>query len=221
MKEGLLTIFAHPDDETFGCGGALALHSELGYDVGTLCLTGSDLKRKTELKRAAKTLGIKEPVILNEASIKQSHDLTQKVSKVIVNQCPKIVITHIPFDYHQEHRITYEIVKEALEWAGHETIFDNPWVVEKLLLMEVNTLIPKPHVIMDISNVWLKKKAAINDYTTQLEKFQWGYYQKFMGKKAELRGIQGSCNYAEAYLIEPLSKNSPFYPKKATKTLFE
>ena len=220
MKERLLTIFAHPDDETFGCGGTLALHSDLGYKVGTLCLTCSNSIRKSELDRATKTLGIQEPIILEENSIKQSNDLTQKVSDVIVNQCPKIVITHIPFDYHQEHRITYEIVKEALEWAGHETIYDNPWVVENLLLMEVNTLIPKPHIIMDISSVWLKKKSAINDYTTQLEKFQWAYYQKFMEKKAELRGIQGSCNYAEAFLIEPLSENSPFYPKKSNKTLF-
>ena len=144
----------------------------------------------------------------------------RRVSEIIVDQRPRIVITHLPFDYHQEHRAAYELVKEAVEWAGHTTIFDDAWVGERLLLMEVNTLIPNPHVVVDIFDAWPRKKAAIRAYTTQVAKFQWGFYQDFMEKKAELRGIQGNCGYAEAFLVEPIAENSPFFPKKATRTLF-
>ena len=214
-----MVIFAHPDDETFGCGGTLALHAEAGHRVGVLSLTCSDEERGPELRRAAEALGIEEPIIFLEGSIDSTPELARRVSDVIVDRRPAVVITHLSFDYHREHRAAYEIVKEAVEWAGHTAIYDDAWVVERLMLMEVNTLIPSPHVVVDVSDVWLRKEAAIEAYASQLAKFQWGYYQDFMEKKAELRGVQGGCGYAEAFLVEPLAENSPFFPEKATKSL--
>jgi len=215
-----LAIFAHPDDETFGCGGTLALHAEAGHSVGALSLTCSDEERGPELRQAAKALGIEEPIIFPEESIDLTSELIRRVSDVIVDRRPGVVITHLPFDYHREHRVAYDLVKEAVEWAGHATIYGDAWVMERLLLMEVNTLIPSPHVVVDVSDVWPRKEAAIAAYASQLAKFQWGYYQDFMEKKAELRGVQGGCGYAEAFLVEPLAENSPFFPEKATRSLF-
>jgi len=219
MTGGIMAIFAHPDDETFGCGGTLALHAEKGHAVGALSLTCSEETRKDELVAAAKALGIDEPIIFGEANIEPSPGLIRRISDVIVDRRPRVVITHLPFDYHREHRLAHELVKEAVEWAGHATIYGEPWVVGRLLLMEVNTLIPSPQVVVDISEAWPRKKAAIEAYTSQLAKFQWGYYQDFMEKKAELRGVQGGCRYAEAYQIEPIAENSPFFPEKASKSL--
>ncbi len=220
MSGGILAIFAHPDDETFGCGGTLALHAEAGHSVGALSLTCSDAERGPELRRAAEALGIEEPIIFSEGSIDPTPELIRRVSDIIVERRPGIVITHLPFDYHREHRAAHDLVKEAVEWAGHTTIYDDAWVVEKLLLMEVNTLIPSPHVVVDVSDAWSRKGAAIEAYASQLAKFQGGYYQDFMEKKAELRGVQGGCGYAEAFLGEPLAENSPFFPEKATRSLF-
>jgi LmbE family N-acetylglucosaminyl deacetylase len=219
MTGGILAIFAHPDDETFGCGGTLALHAEAEHSVGALSLTCSDTERGPELRAAAEVLGIDEPMIFEERAIEPSQGLIRRISDVIVERKPKIVITHLPFDYHREHRATHELVKEAIEWAGHTTIYDPAWTVERLLLMEVNTLIPNPHIIVDVSEAWPRKKTAIDAYATQLAKFRWGYYQEFMEKKAELRGIMGGCQYGEAFLEEPLAENSPFYPEKSTRSL--
>lgn len=219
LSGGILAIFAHPDDETFGCGGTLAHHAEAGHSVGALGLTCSDPERGPELRRAAEALGIGEPIIFPEESLEPTPELIRRVSDVIVERRPGIVITHLPFDYHREHRAAHGLVKEAVEWAGHETIYGDPWVVGRLLLMEVNTLIPSPHVIVDVSDAWPRKKAAIETYTSQLAKFQWGYYQDFMEKKAELRGVQGGCDNAEAFQVEPLAVNSPFFPEKATRSL--
>ena len=220
MSGGILAIFAHPDDETFGCGGTLALHAETGHSVGALSLTCSNTERGPELRRAAEALGIEEPIIFPEESIDPTPELIRRISDVIVERRPGIIITHLPFDYHREHRSAYELVKEAVEWAGHTTIYGDAWVVDRLLLMEVNTLIPNPHVVVDVSDAWPKKEAAIEAYSSQLAKFQWGYYQEFMEKKAELRGAQGGCGYAEAFLVGPLAENSPFFPEKATRSLF-
>jgi len=219
MTGGILAIFSHPDDETFGCGGTLALHAEDGHRVGALSLTCPEEERRGELMNAAKALGIDEPVIFEERAIEPGQELVRRISDVIVERRPEVVITHLPFDYHREHRMAHELVKEAVEWAGHTTIHDPAWRVERLLLMEVNTLIPSPHVIVDVSGAWPRKEAAIGAYATQLAKFHWGYYQEFMEKKAELRGVQGGCRQAEAFLEEPLAENSPFYAEKSTKSL--
>ena len=218
-NRGILVIFAHPDDETFGCGGTLALHAEMGYNISALSLTCSSAEREIELKNAAKTIGINDPIILDEKTIDPSPKLTHQVSKVINEHQPQIVITHLPYDYHREHRLTHQIVQEAVEWAGHTTIHNSAWIVNRLLLMEINTLIPKPHIIVDITKTFQKKQRAIQEYKSQLVKFPWGYYENFNEKKAELRGIQGNCQYAEVFQEQSISKNSPFFPEKSVKSL--
>ncbi len=69
----LLAVLAHPDDETFGTGGTLALYAQRGVQVHLVCATAGevgeappDLKgfasvgemRKSELRCAAQTLGL-------------------------------------------------------------------------------------------------------------------------------------------------------------------
>ena len=71
----LLAVLAHPDDETFGTGGTLALYAHQGAEVHLACATAGevgeappDLKgftsvgemRKSELRCAAQTLGLTE-----------------------------------------------------------------------------------------------------------------------------------------------------------------
>ena len=106
-----------------------------------------------------------------------------------------------------------------MEWAAHTTTYDEPCLVERLLLMEVNTLIPSPHVLVDVSEAMDAKRRATKRYTSQLAKFTWGYYEKFNEKKAELRGVQSGCAYAEAFQEEPLARSGPFYPVKSVSSL--
>lgn len=76
---GLLAIFAHPDDETFGAGGTMAILAEQGHRVSLICATNGDEGgkaddgvdhamdpeiRRTELRCACRALGIDEPIFL-------------------------------------------------------------------------------------------------------------------------------------------------------------
>jgi LmbE family N-acetylglucosaminyl deacetylase len=215
MPRGLLAVVSHPDDETFGCGGTLALHASRGAQVDVLCLSCDPPGRRVEIMGAAEELGVREPTILEDRSVVSSPALIRKVSDSIVDLRPRVVVTHVPFDYHREHKATYEVVREAVEWAAHTTTNTEPCVVERLLLMEVNTLIPSPHVLVDVSSVMERKRRAIGRHVSQTAKFSWGYYEAFSEKKAELRGVQGGCAYAEAFLEEPLPRSGPFYPVKS------
>jgi LmbE family N-acetylglucosaminyl deacetylase len=76
MTKTLLAVLAHPDDESFGLGGTLALYARRGYDVYYVCATRGEagsadeehLKgfkdtaemRTHELMCAGKELGLKE-----------------------------------------------------------------------------------------------------------------------------------------------------------------
>ncbi|MBS7619630.1 PIG-L family deacetylase [Candidatus Bathyarchaeota archaeon] len=219
-KKSILIVAAHPDDETFGCGGAILLHTGEGHKCSILALTCSNDERREEFKKAMNLLRANELVVLNHKKIFFNHGLVDQVSDFIVKVKPDIVVTHIPWDYHREHRLTYRVVKEALEWSAHSTKYRDPWNPTRLLLMEVNTLIPSPQIILDVSNVFEKKMEVIYCYSSQLKKFPDDYYVKFSRVKAELRGVQGGCKYGEAFYEETLTKNSPFFSVKSSKNLF-
>lgn len=76
MTKKILAVLAHPDDESFGLGGTLALYAQKGYDTYYVCATRGEAGsadpeflngfkdtaelRTDELMRAAKELGLKE-----------------------------------------------------------------------------------------------------------------------------------------------------------------
>lgn len=80
MTRTILAVLAHPDDESFGIGGTLALYSRKGYNTYLICATGGEegsmdeehLKgykdkaelRMVELQNAAGHLGLKEVFLL-------------------------------------------------------------------------------------------------------------------------------------------------------------
>lgn len=74
----MLLAFAHPDDESFGMGGAIARYARQGVEIALICSTNGDVGtvapermngyksvaelRLAELRCAAATLGIKEVI---------------------------------------------------------------------------------------------------------------------------------------------------------------
>lgn len=75
MTKTILAVLAHPDDESFGLGGTLALYAQKGYDTYYVCATRGEVGtvdeehlkgfkdiaelRTDELTRAGKILGLK------------------------------------------------------------------------------------------------------------------------------------------------------------------
>lgn len=75
MKKVMLAVLAHPDDETFGMGGTLALYARRGVEVYLVCATRGEVgemdpaymegfssiaeRREHELRCAAENLGLK------------------------------------------------------------------------------------------------------------------------------------------------------------------
>jgi LmbE family N-acetylglucosaminyl deacetylase len=81
MPKTILAVLAHPDDESFGLGGTLALYARKGFDTYYVCATRGEAGtvnaeylngfkdtaelRTNELMRAAKILGLKKVFFLD------------------------------------------------------------------------------------------------------------------------------------------------------------
>jgi len=81
MGKTLLAVLAHPDDESFGMGGTLALYARRGVDVYLVCATRGEVgqmdpkylegfrsiaeRRESELRCAAQNLGLKDVFFLD------------------------------------------------------------------------------------------------------------------------------------------------------------
>jgi LmbE family N-acetylglucosaminyl deacetylase len=98
----ILAVLAHPDDESFGMGGTLAVYARKDYDVYLVCATRGEAgmmdaehlgkfettadKREAELRCAAQILGIREVFLLDyrDSGMPDSED----------NKNPKALINH-------------------------------------------------------------------------------------------------------------------------------
>lgn len=107
MKK-ILLVFSHPDDESFGPGGTIALWAERGYNIHLLCATKGEngnnhTTRKTaqvrmrELHSAARILGIQKVSFLNftDGHICNHHipQLAQDIASYVRIFQPNIMMT--------------------------------------------------------------------------------------------------------------------------------
>jgi len=109
----LLAVFAHPDDETFRCGGLLALLAERGVEVNLLTATRGEAGscgdpplceaeelgevRERELQRACGALGIKPPAFLDYTDGKltevDEEEVVARIKAIIRELRPQILLT--------------------------------------------------------------------------------------------------------------------------------
>jgi LmbE family N-acetylglucosaminyl deacetylase len=100
MNQKVLAVFAHPDDEAFGPGGTLAVMAQTG-EVNLICVTdGGNPKRKEELERSAKILGIRQVYFLDYAdgSLCNAiyHELAGKIQSYVQELKPDMLLTYEP-----------------------------------------------------------------------------------------------------------------------------
>ncbi|MFX1510736.1 MAG: PIG-L deacetylase family protein [Promethearchaeota archaeon] len=216
----LLVIAAHPDDETFGCGGTIAQEANREAEVTVCCLTGTPTRHK-ELAAACEIIGAKVIALKGKDLQLTVPEVTNALIPIIQETQPEVIVSHSADDYHPDHKVAHQAVKRAAEWAGHSTKYKKKaWRPKRLFSMEINTLLAYPTRLVDISEIIELKTQAISEYQSQLKKTD-EYYLMFNLQKARLRGIQAGCEYAEAFREELLPVHGPFYhPTPIAKTIF-
>lgn len=169
----ILVLAPHPDDETLGCGGTIALYASMGKKVCVAIITKGEavnvkaenvveLRRK-EAYRAAEILQIKQVVFMDfpDTGLSMRHDEVERgIRSLIQTFNPDIVFAPSPMDLHDDHvvvsRITMSLLKEFRSL--------------KLAFYEIYNPI-RYNCIIDITDVIdIKRKAAMCYYYSLLEK---------------------------------------------------
>ena len=183
MNVDLLAIAAHRDDTELTCGGTLARASRAGHRVGILDLTqgesgtrGSAELRAAEAERAAKTLGV--AVRLNaglpDAHLQNDEPSRERLVHVLRETRPRVVILPFPVGRHPDHRVASELGRDACYLAGLAKYAVRPGVephrpFKVLYALAYREDPVKPSFVVDISDSFDAKLAAIRCYASQFE----------------------------------------------------
>jgi len=212
MTKKILTIFAHEDDEVIGVGGLLALNHDQGGTNHVVCVSGYDEARVQELEAATKILGATYEVLSHKNVVDQKiSSLTQRLRNEIREHQPDILITHHPeYDYNDDHLALAELVLQAAMKASSG--MQDAHRVPEILYTETHNLLPFPDRAYDITSVMERKQSAMSCHESQLSKSSVpkGYYVDLIRKRAELRGLQTGCQYAEVFAVKRLPIIGPF-----------
>jgi bacillithiol biosynthesis deacetylase BshB1 len=179
----ILAIAAHRDDVELTCGGTLAKAAAAGHSVAILDLTAGEMGtrgsaeiRAAEAERAAKALGV--GLRLN-AGLPDAHLANDDPSRVVVagfirQTRPWVVILPFPVGRHPDHRVAAELGRDACYLAGLAKYHPQPDVAPhrpfKLLYALAYREDPvKPSFVVDISDAFTAKMAAIRCYGSQFD----------------------------------------------------
>ena len=191
----VLAVFAHPDDETFRCGGTLALLARRGVRVWLLCATRGEAGipgaspeqagriRQAELECACRALGLQPPHFLDyrDGTLSQvdEAEAVEQVVRAVQALRPQVLLTWPPdgLSGHPDHVAVSRWASLAFEWAG-VLGSDAPLalyylavprsVAEALGLSHLHA-VPDEEVTLtvDVGPVWEQKLAAIRCHRTQ------------------------------------------------------
>jgi LmbE family N-acetylglucosaminyl deacetylase len=128
MKESIMVIAAHADDEALGCGGTMARLTAAGAQIHVVFMAdgvfsrksstkNQQKKRKAAAKAAQKILGSKNSHFLempdNQMDQVPMLLIVQSLEALIKKYQPKTIFTHFHGDLNVDHRITQQAVMTA------------------------------------------------------------------------------------------------------------
>lgn len=220
MKTSLI-IAPHPDDAELAMGGTIAKMITSGWDVIIADLTdgeptpfGSKQMRAKEVEKASEILGIKKRICLNmpNRSLEASLENRKKVAEIIRLNKPDILFAPAMPDWHPDHKAALELTQAARFQAKyHKTdIAGKPHWTDKLWLYYSphRRQYPTPSFIIDISELWQKKLAAVRAYQSQLKNENSGQTYNLLKRLEITAKYFGQC-IGTAY-GEPFSTSEPF-----------
>ncbi|MFA5173403.1 MAG: PIG-L family deacetylase [Candidatus Paceibacterota bacterium] len=215
MKNNILVITAHPDDEVLGVGGTILKHISSGDNVSILILSdgetsrdsGADInKRERQAKEVSRLLGVSN-LIMEKLPDNQFDSIPLlKIIKIIENTVnklnPSIIYTHHAHDLNIDHRLTFQAVLTVCRPQPKFSVkkiltFETPSSTE----WQMKTYAFCPTEYNDIAKFLPKKIDILKIYEDELREYPHPRSLESIKILAQYRGLEVGYHFAEAFQI--------------------
>jgi len=218
MKNTILVVAVHPDDETLGCGGALLKHKSKGDEIHWLICTGMYEqdgfeksvveKRNSEIDRVAALYDFDGIHQLGLPAMKVDEftmsELIVKISSVVKSVLPDTIYLPFKGDVHSDHRKIFEAAYSCTKSFRYPSI-------KKMLMVETlseTEFAPStkeeafvPNYFVDISEFLEKKLQIMLSYESEIAAHPFPRSERNIRALATLRGATAGCEYAESFVL--------------------
>jgi LmbE family N-acetylglucosaminyl deacetylase len=179
----VLVLAPHPDDEVFGCGGAIMQHVAQGDEVTVIILTDgraavehpnpANMLRYIEMRRqesrhAAVILGYQHLDFweYQDRQLPCDETLMRRLQLLIETEKFDNVYAPSPFEVHPDHYALASIAIAAVSRCQH---------VVNLLMYEIAVPL-HPNILFDLTSLSPRKQQAMHCFVSQLEKKKYNHF---------------------------------------------
>ncbi len=223
-----LAVVAHPDDIEFYMAGTLLLLKQRGWEVhymtvssgscGSVTIPAAKLRqiRRRESQAAAKLLGAHyHPSLTDDLEILYTIDRLRQLAAIVRRVRPRIVFTHSPVDYMEDHTETCRLTVTAAFARGMPNFKTKP--VREGFQSDVTVYHAMPHGLRDplrqkivpemfvnTTSVHSMKRKALKAHDSQkhwldVSQGMDSYLASMDALSLELGALSGRYKHAEAW----------------------
>jgi LmbE family N-acetylglucosaminyl deacetylase len=194
LQKRLLVVAPHPDDESLGCGGLIALSRRAGIEVSVVLVTDGSrshpdsvewptqrliAQRQRELSKALGILGVETPCYSLALPDARTLDLpaaeveiaSMRLAGLISHLVPDLVVTTWRREPHCDHQFAYRLAHDAVRLSGKPTKLLEYMIWTPRLGLDADWPVPgETHTVkLDIRSVREIKLAAVHAHESQLD----------------------------------------------------
>lgn len=193
----VLVLAPHPDDEVFGCGGAIAAHLQQDAVVQVVILTEGDLHgdpsvRAKESAAAAALLGYGTPEFWLEKDrcLIADEPLVDRLTDKLRSTQADLIYAPSPWEIHPDHRQTCLLAMEAVKRV------ESPC---RIAFYEIGAPL-RPNLLLDITPYRAVKEQAMACFASQMQHQAYGEHIAALNRYRTYT-LPADIKAAEAFLL--------------------
>ena len=219
LRQRVLCVVAHPDDETLGVGGTLALHAAAGSEVTVLIMSEGEVEkldgtprcdtRRECALRAAEAMGVSHVEFHDFPDQRLETvpfiELIKTVEAALDRYRPTVVYAHHGGDANTDHQVVFKATYAACRpmtrlgsLVQRFLAFETPSSTDQA--PQVGDYVFNPTTFVDVEPVWAKKLKALECYPTEMIGGKHPRSVDYIEALARVRGGHSGYLLAEAFV---------------------